>query len=243
MKKQFITTMLLIVAYTNTMAQKPEMISVKGGTFIMGNKDFADAKPHSVTVSGFKIGKFEITVGEYKKYCKDTNTKLPEQPNWGWDDQNPIVNVTYKDAVAYCNWLGEKYGGDWRLPTEAQWEFAARGGTKSNNFKYSGSDDLDEAGWYEDNSAEKTQDVGRKKPNELGIYDMSGNADEWCKDWYGPYNDTSQTNPKGAEFGESRLLRGGSWFDNSKYCHIAFRFHKDPTYTYKTKGFRVVLAN
>jgi formylglycine-generating enzyme required for sulfatase activity len=150
--------------------------------------------------------------------------------------------VNYNDAVAYCNWLGETYNGDWRLPTEAQWEFAARGGNKSNGYTYSGSDDLDEVAWYADNAGGKTQTVGRKKANELGIFDMSGNVWEWCKDWYGDYSNAAQTNPKGATSGTGRVLRGGSWIRSAADCRVANRDDDDPSHRIGIYGFRVVLS-
>ena len=198
--------------------------------------------PHSVTLSSFSIGKYPVTVGQYKKYCTATGTAMPEAPIWGWNDKHPMVMVNYNDAVTYCNWLGETYSGDWRLPTEAQWEFAARGGTKSNNYTYSGSNDLDEVGWFADNTGYKIQTIGRKKPNELGIYDMSGNVWEWCKDWYGYYSATAQTNPKGATSSSIRVLRGGSSLETATNCRVAFRNDYDPAIRYAMFSFRVVLS-
>jgi len=138
--------------------------------------------------------------------------------------------------------ISEATGKNYRLPTEAEWEFAARGGTKSNKYTYSGSDDLDEVGWYADNAGGKTQTVGRKKANELGIYDMSGNVWEWCKDWYGDYSATAQTNPKGATTGSSRVLRGSSWGNSASYCRVADRGDSGPAYRIDSFGFRVLLS-
>jgi sulfatase modifying factor 1 len=248
MKKQAIILLLILAGFSNTFAQttipdKPEVILVKGGTFTMGSSVETDETPHTVTLSSYSIGKYPVTVGQYKKYCTATGTAMPEAPSWGWNDKHPMVMVNYDDGVAYCNWLGKTYGGDWRLPTEAQWEFAARGGTKSNKYTYSGSDDLDEVGWYADNAGGKTQTVGRKKANELGIYDMSGNVWEWCKDWYGDYSTTAQTNPKGATSGSSRVMRGGSWDDSASYCRVSYRNFIDPAYHSDfIFGFRVVLS-
>ena len=142
----------------------------------MGSTVEKDETPHQVTLSSYSIGKYEVTVGQYKAYCTATGTPMPDAPQWGWNDKHPMVNVNYNDAVAYCNWLGEEYGGDWRLPTEAQWEFAAKGGNNSKGYTLSGGNDLDELAWYANNAGGKTQSVGLKKPNELGIYDMSGNG-------------------------------------------------------------------
>jgi sulfatase modifying factor 1 len=243
MKKQAITLLLILSGFANTLAQSyPEMITLEGGTFTMGSSVEKDETPHTVTLSSYSIGKYPVTVGQYKKYCTVTGTAMPEAPSWGWNDKHPIVEVNYDDAVAYCKWLGETYGGDWRLPTEAQWEFAARGGTKSNKFTYSGSDDLDEVGWYADNAGGKTQTVGRKKANELGIYDMSGNVLEWCKDWYGDYSATAQTNPKGATSSSYRVLRGCCWLSSATSCRVAFRNYFDPSNRFNNFGFRVVLS-
>jgi formylglycine-generating enzyme required for sulfatase activity len=221
---------------------EPEMVFVEGGTFTMGSTVEKDETPHSVTLSSFKMGKYEVTVGQYKNYCTDTGTAMPETPSWGWVDSHPIVNVNYNDATAYCNWLGDEYGGDWSLPTEAQWEYAARGGNKSNNYIYSGSNELDEVAWYQENPGGKTQTVGRKKPNELGIYDMSGNVWEWCKDWYGYYSATEQYNPKGATISSYRIFRGGSWVFSSMYSRVAFRSPCNPASRNAYNGFRVVLS-
>jgi formylglycine-generating enzyme required for sulfatase activity len=230
-------------AQPTILPDKPELVLVQGGTFTMGSTvKRTEEPPHQVTLADYSIGKYLVTVGQYKKYCTASGTAMPaEAPGFGIDN-HPMVNVNYNDAVAYCNWLGETYGGDWRLPTEAQWEFAARGGIKSKNYTYSGSDDLDEVAWYADNAGGKTQTVGRKKPNELGIYDMSGNVWEWCKDWYGNYSATAQTNPKGPTSGSNRVLRGGSWIYSAAYCRVAYRFYNDPAYRYYYYGFRVMLS-
>jgi formylglycine-generating enzyme required for sulfatase activity len=169
---------------------------------------------------------------------------MPEEPNWGWQDKHPMVKVTYNDAVSYCNWLGEKFGGDWRLPTEAEWEYAARGGNKSNRYTYAGGDELEKVAWFEDNADWQTQAVGRKKANELGIYDMSGNVWELCKDWYGEdyYKTSPATNPKGPASGEYRVLRGGGWVDRAAYCRVAGRSGGAPSDRDHDFGFRVVLS-
>jgi formylglycine-generating enzyme required for sulfatase activity len=229
-------------AQTTPLPAKPEVVLVQGGTFTMGSTIEEDETPHSVTLSSYSIGKYPVTVGQYKKYCTATGTAMPEAPYWGWNDKHPIVNVNYNDAVAYCNWLGKTYGGDWRLPTEAQWEFAARGGNKSRHYTYSGSNDLDAVGWYADNAGSKIHAVATKNTNELGIYDMSGNVWEWCKEWYGNYSAAAQTNPKGATSGSYRVLRGGSWCYSAATCRVANRINFDPSYRNDYNGFRVVLS-
>lgn len=151
------------------------------------------------------------------------------------------MNINYSEAVAYCEWLSKKMNADYRLPTEAEWEYAARGGTQSKGTKYSGGKSIDNVGWS-DISNDKTQSVASKKPNELGIYDMSGNVREWCKDWYGAYSATAQTNPQGPSTGTSRVLRGGSWYNAASYCRVANRRSKAPDYSDFSIGFRVVLS-
>lgn len=224
-----------------TIPDKPEMITVEGGTFTMGSTFRSDETPHTVTLSSYKIGKYPVTVGQYKKYCTATGTSMPSAPEWGWNDNHPMVLVSYNDAVSYCNWLGETYGGDWRLPTEAQWEFAARGGNKSDGYTYSGSNDFYDVGWNQYNAGDKTNTVGQKKANELGIYDMSGNVWEWCEDYYGEYSAAAQKNPKGAIGGSRRVLRGGSWFLRSACGRVSFRGLDDPALYNNTFGFRVMV--
>ena len=251
--KTILTTIVGLFMLTQLTAQsptniptKPEVVFVQGGIFSMGsNSGQHDERPvHSVTVSDFSIGKFEVTVGQYKAFCNETGRSMPEAPSWGWQDRHPIVNVTYNDAVAYCNWLGEKFGGDWRLPTEAEWEYAARGGNKSNGYTYSGSNDLESVAWFEDNAGGQTNSVGRKKLNELGIYDMSGNVWEWCRDRYveNYYSNSPSSNPRGPSSGSDRVLRGGSWRINAPYCRVAYRNYGTPDYRNDVYGFRVVLS-
>ena len=224
--------------------EKPEMILVEGGTFTMGSYsgDDDEQPTHRVTLNSFQIGKYPVTVGQYKAFVEATGRSMPDAPSWGWQDKHPMVNVNYNDAVAYCNWLGEKYGGDWRLPTEAQWEYAARGGQNSRGYTYAGGNDLWDAGWYEDNAGGQTQSVGRKKANELGIHDMSGNVWEWCADWKGKYSSSSSTNPRGPSSGSIRVLRGGSWAYPASSCRVANRFSYAPSGRYTFSGFRVVLS-
>jgi formylglycine-generating enzyme required for sulfatase activity len=238
----FLITTSIEAQNTTTFPTKPELVFVEGGTFTMGSTGVSNAIPHQVTVSSYSIGKYEVTVGQYKAYCAATGTPMPDAPSWGWNDKHPMVMVNYNDAVAYCNWLGEEFGGDWRLPTEAQWEFAARGGNNSKGYTYSGGNDLDEVAWYADNAGGKTQTAGLKKPNELEIYDISGNVWEWCKDWYDDYSSAAQNNPKGPASGFGRVLRGGSWIGSASECRVAFRSNYGPEYRGVTVGFRVLLS-
>ena len=247
MKKHSILFLILVCLAQMAFAtppQSPAMVFVKGGTFIMGNGAEDKKWAHAETVADFSMSRYEVTVGEYKTFCTATGRAMPEAPDWGWQDKHPMVYVTYNDAVSYCNWLGEKFGGDWRLPTEAEWEYAARGGNKSNKYTYAGGDELEKVAWFEDNAGEQTQAVGRKKANELGIYDMSGNVWEWCKDWYGKdyYKTSPATNPKGPTNGENRVLRGGSWYYGATDCRVANRDASAPSNRNRGSGFRVVLS-
>ncbi len=189
-----------------------EWVKVEGGTFQMGcQKTEADCYPdeeqHAVTVSTFHISKYEITVEQFRYYCQQTGNQMPPAPHFGWEDKAPIVNVTWQQAYDYAKWIGG------RLPTEAEWEYAARGGKYSKGYTYSGSDDALEVGWCYENSDKKTHPVGEKKANELGLYDMSGNAWEWCNDNYEIYyyKNSPQKNPQGPAKGIGKVNRGGCY--------------------------------
>ncbi len=221
-------------------AIKAKMVLVKGGTFQMGSNEYDSEKPvHPVTVSDFYISKYEVTFDEYDAFCEATKRQKPADQGWG-RGKRPVINVSWEDATAYCKWLSEKTGKNYRLPTEAEWEYAARGGAKSEGFEYSGSDDLDKVAWYSSNSKNQTHPVGQKKANELGLYDMSGNVWEWVQDWYGDYSSKAQTNPKGPGSGASRVLRGGSWIGYDDYCRVADRDGGIPILRDYDFGFRLV---
>lgn len=244
----------------------PATVFVKGGIFTMGctkeqGGECSDyEKPaHQVTLSDFNIGQFEVTVQQYMQFVEETKTHYPEwlekgsnyNIKTGKDDgykklgdalqnpTNPIIGVSWDDATAYCQWLSGKTGKKYRLPTEAEWEFAARGGTQSKTFKYSGSNTLDEVAWSGSNSGNKTHAVGTRAKNELGIFDMSGNVWEWCSDWFGNYQSVAQANPKGAATGSNRVIRGGSWLNYSGYCRAAYRGNDAPAHRANYLGFRV----
>jgi len=244
-----------------------EMISVAGGTFQMGSTDGeSDQKPvHSVTVSSFKISKYEITNAQFCEFLNDygsdkvkSGTYAGEtmiyEHDWGvkksgstWQPQSgyenhPVVYVTWFGANAFCEWAGG------RLPTEAEWEFAARGGVEtqfiaSNSYKYAGSNTIGDVAWYADNSDSKTHKVGDKSPNELGIYDMSGNVWEWCADWYDEkyYSSSPKNDPLNTKKADSRVLRGGSWNYYDNYCRVAYRNRGNPNDWNYSVGFRLVV--
>ncbi|NVN95519.1 MAG: formylglycine-generating enzyme family protein [Bacteroidetes bacterium] len=247
--KQMLKLTVLIIALFSFRAYSqnyPEMIAVEGGTFIMGDAfgvGNKDEKPtHSVILKSFKIAKTEATVAQYRTYCDAIGVKMPEPPKWGWQDDAPIVNVSWDDAVAYCKWLSNELKRDYSLPSEAEWEFSARGGNKSLGYSYSGCNDLEEVAWYTSNSGGQANLVMKKKPNELGLYDMSGNVWEFCLDWYNEkyYTDATVSNPKGPETGNSRVLRGGCWSQGDALCRVAARNSHSTDCRHLNIGFRVI---
>jgi formylglycine-generating enzyme required for sulfatase activity len=216
-----------------------EMVLVQGGTFDMGSNSKLDlsAKPvHKVTLSSFNIGKFEVTQLQWVTVMGSNPSKFENCDNC------PVENVSWDDIQVFIKRLNQKTGKTYRLPTEAEWEFAASGGIKSMSKVYSGAgDELDNVGWYYDNSSHKTNPVGQKKANEIGIYDMSGNVDEWCQDWYDEhyYANSPTENPTGPATGTVRVRRGGCWNDAAHYCRIANRYFSAPELRFLTFGFRL----
>ena len=222
-----------------------EMVAVEGGTFNMGSNDteaYDDEKPvHSVTLSDYYIGETEVTQELWKAV-------MGRNPSHFKGDKYPVESVSYDDCVDFINKLNTLLAGQlpdgrkFHLPTEAEWEFAARGGNKgkNNNNKYSGSNSIDDVAWYDDNSGGRTHPVKQKQPNELGLYDMSGNVWEWCSDWCGSYSSSPQTDPEGPSSGESRVVRGGSWLFNAQFCRVAIRVYDTPDY--RSSGFGLRLA-
>jgi TonB family protein len=215
-----------------------EMIFVEGGTFQMGSNSIEEnQKPvHSVTLSAFNIGKYEVTQAQWKAV-------MGSNPSYFKDcDQCPVEQVSWDDVHDFIRKLNAKTGKRYyRLPTEAEWEYAARGGKNSNGYAYSGSNDLDSVAWYTNNRGHETHAVGSKQANELGIYDMTGNVNEWCSDWRGPYNSYNETNPTGASSAFVRVLRGGSLMSDPNECLTAFRDGNIPDYSSFWSGFRLVL--
>jgi formylglycine-generating enzyme required for sulfatase activity len=215
-----------------------DMVFVRGGTFTMGatseqGDDFLDReKPaHLVTLSDFSIGKYEVTQAQWMAV-------MGTNPSRFRGDNLPVERVSWNDVQEFIRRLNEQTGKNYRLPTEAEWEYAARGGASSNNYKYSGSNNIGDVAWYFDNSGRKTHPVGSKRANELGLYDMSGNVWEWCQDWYGNYSSDSQTNPSGpASSGSSRVFRGGGW--NFRGTCVSIRSKGSPDSRYGFLGFRL----
>jgi formylglycine-generating enzyme required for sulfatase activity len=249
---------------------EPETVLVEGGSFMMGSNDYDDEKPiHKVTLSSFRMGKYEITVKQFRCFIESSgyqtdaekygDSYVYENNDWHskkgvtWkcdvagtvrpssEENHPVIHVSWNDATAYCEWLSKKTGKTTRLPTEAEWEYAAKGGRLSQNYKYSGSNELNDVAWYRDNADKKTHVVGGKKQNELGLYDMSGNVWEWCQDWYDSYSSNAIENPKGAATGFFRVNRGGSWGNYSGDCRPSARSRDTPTYRFFTIGFRLIV--
>jgi len=261
-----------------------ELIYVEGGSFVMGDTwgdGFSDEKPtHKVELTyDFYVGKYPVTFDEYDRYCKETGAEKPSDWDWG-RGRRPVINVSWFDAIGYCDWLSDVEGlaraydnagnlidsrgnetmdtskvKGYRLLTEAEWEYAARGGKKSRRNKYAGSNNPDEVAWYWQNSGDKyltgewdkdrinknnyrTHQVGTKASNELGLYDMSGNVWEWCSDWFGDYSSSAQTNLY-KNSGSGRVYRGGSWSYFATYTRVASRSGFSPTYSNFNLGFRI----
>ena len=196
------------------------MVNVEGGTFQMGSNDGeSDEQPvHSVTLSDYYIGQTEVT----QKLWQAVMGSNPSYSGFV-GAKNPVNNVSWNDCQEFISKLNRLTGGRFRLPTEAEWEYAARGGNKSRGYKYSGSDDLGSVAWYSENSGDMVYPVGSKSPNELGLYDMSGNVWEWCSDVYDLYSSSPQTNPTGPSSGSHHVLRGGCCFGVESYCRSAER--------------------
>ena len=211
------------------------MVFVKGGTFQMGSNKYDDEKPiHTVTISDFYIGKYEVTQKQWKEIMGNNPSRFK-------GNNLPVEKVSWNDVQNFLQKFNAKTGENYRLPTEAEWEYAARGGNKSNAYKYSGSNNISDVAWYDSNSGNKTHNVGTKQANELGIYDMSGNVWEWCSDWYGKnyYSNSSQYNPQGPSSGSSRVYRGGGWYDYASCCRVAYRYYWYPDYSSINLGFRL----
>jgi formylglycine-generating enzyme required for sulfatase activity len=240
---------------TNTSTQLPgrpavEWVNIPAGAFMMGSPDsetdrFNDEGPrHQVTLSGFKMSKYEVTFAQYDVFCEATGRRKPSDNGWGRGNR-PVINVDWNDATAFAQWMG------CRLPTEAEWEYACRAGTSTpfntggclstalanydGNYPYSNC--------IKGSYLKRPQPVGSYAPNAWGLYDMHGNVMEWCSDWYGDYSSYPQTNPGGPASGSTRVLRGGSWFFSGRHCRSANRNYNDPSYRSFSSGFRLVVPS
>jgi formylglycine-generating enzyme required for sulfatase activity len=214
---------------------KIPMILVEGGFFDMGSEEDDDEKPiHKVHVDSFLIGQYPITQELYL-------VVMEENPShFKGNLKKPVEQVSWDNAQSFIEKLNSLTGEKFRLPTEAEWEYAARGGKHwKDKFEYAGANDIHSVGWYDKNSADETKPVGLKQPNQLGIYDMSGNVWELCHDRYEKYSSSSQTNPQGPESGSSRVYRGGSWFYNALFTRVSNRYNNNPDYRYNLLGFRL----
>jgi len=225
-----------------------EMAEVIGGSFLMGaQKDsiykqnynasahLIESPVHEVTLPTYSIGKYEVTQAQWKAAMQNDSSAIQ-------NENYPISNVTWHQVQEFIEILNEKTGLTYRLPTEAEWEYAAKGGNSSQNYTFSGNDVLGSCGWYYSNSSSSVHSVGTKAPNELGIYDMSGNVREWCSDWFDYYTNTTADNPQGPKKGIMKITRGGSWTSPATNCRNTFRHTNRPNEAVQDLGFRLVLA-
>ena len=237
-----LSTMFLFLGLSVVRAQtksfEPAMVYVEGGTFVMGNKngELFEKPAHKVTVASFSMGKYEVTQVQWKAVMGKVSTLFELCDSCAMD------HVTLYEVWEFIDKLNKLTGKKYRLPTESEWEFAARGGIKSKEYKYSGSNNLNEVSWNGDNSSSKVHPVGQKKSNELGLYDMTGNVDEYCSDVikkYNPKNFSSGTPFKPTD--SIYAIRGSSWYNSDPYCSVAARNASTPNSTFTT-GFRLVLS-
>ena len=217
------------------------MIHIEGGTFLMGGTAEQGSEPsdfehpiHEVTLSSFSIGKYEVTQEEWEAI-------MGANPSRYSGARHPVEQVSYRDCYRFIRKLNKLTGLKFRLPTEAEWEFAARGGNQSNRYKYAGGNDITKVAWMSEDSSDGTHDVGLKEPNELGLFDMSGNVWEWCSDMFGGYSEATQTNPKGAGRSSFYVFRGGSWANESWYCRVSVRYGNLPRIRSVNLGLRLAL--
>ena len=223
-----------------------KMVAVEGGSFMMGatieqgSDAYNSEKPaHIVTLSSYCIGETEVTqalwlavMGENPSYYTG---------DFSSDLNRPVEQISWNACQQFITKLNQLTGKNFRLPTEAEWEYAARGGNQSEGYKYAGANMISAVAWYATNASTQTHPVASKLPNELGLYDMSGNVWEWCQDWYGSYSSEAQTNPTGPASGSYRVIRGGCLLDNARECRVSTRSNSSPTITYVGLGLRLAL--
>ena len=243
-QKLCIALLLLLVSISGFAQGKPdngiELIFVKGGTFQMGKAhNYVSERIHKVTVSDFYIGKYEVTQKQWREVMGNNPSKFK-------GDNLPVEQVSWNDVQEFIKKLNDKKGTTiYRLPTEAEWEYAARGGAASRGFAYSGSNTLGDVAWYKKNSGMEPHNVGKKKPNELGLYDMSGNVSEWCADRFDDdyYKSSPRDNPQGSASGKYRVMRGCSWDNVDAFCRVTTRSTSDPDNRFDFLGFRLLRIN
>ncbi len=258
MKKIFLPSTVLIGLFIlfavscGSRGYKVKMVEIPAGSFLMGQKGIAEPV-HKVTLSAFLMSRYEITNGQFNDIIR---SNMPYFKGLSQDDL-PAEHVTWWKAIEYCNALSKKEGfqpcydlssgacdytrNGFRLPTEAEWEYACRAGTETKYYTGNLETDLNQAGWYFSNSGNKAHPVGGKKPNPWGLYDMHGNAWEWCNDWYGDYHAMDNyIDPKGPKIGFSRIVRGGGWWSGASACRSAARGFFQSSISPGDFGFRVV---
>ena len=218
---------------------KFEMVCVEGGSFMMGSEDgFDDEEPvHTVTLDHYAIGKTQVTQALWQAV-------MGSNPSNNIGATHPVEKVSWDDCQLFIEKLNQLTGKRFSLPTEAQWEFAARGGNLSKGYTYAGSNDLNSVGWYNDNSGNQTHPVGEKHPNELGLFDMSGNVWEWCWDWFDAnyYSRSPERNPQGPDSGSGLVYRGGSRWNSAESCRVSFRSYNYPFDRCNDMGLRLSLS-
>lgn len=224
---------------------KVNWVLVKGGTYNMGSEDgYSDEKPvHTVHVKSFYMSATEVTFEQYEAFCKAIGRFPPSDSGWGRGDM-PISNAGWEDATSYCRWLSGQLGESIRLPTEIEFEYAARGGQDARGYRYSGSNYIDDIGWFVGNSKGKPHPAGSRMPNELGIYDLTGNVWEWCSDWYHPTYEGAPASDSSWNVQNLNtpyhVVRGGAWNSSSYNCRVSVRNDGTPTGWVNTAGFRLV---
>jgi len=246
---------------------EPKTVFIEGGHFKMGSKAHKREQPiHEVMLTSFYLGQYPITNEQFLPFLNEEGNQEEGGRNWvniegryqgarcgiikgtnGFEcvpglENHPMIYVSWYGARAYCKWLSHKTGKKYRLPSEAEWEYAARGGKHKSPYTYSGSNQLKEVGWYGKNNHNGTMPVGLKWPNKLGIYDMSGNVDEWCADhWHGNYKNAPEDGSAWIEGGEKnrRVVRGGSWGNDDDYCRVSDRLWSSANVRLNSYGFRI----
>ena len=220
-----------------------DMVFIEGGNFVMGEDNYWDTPTNEVALDDFYIGKYPVIQALWKAIMGDENN-----PSFFKGDQRPVEKVSWHQTQEFIQRLNQQTDKTYRLPSEAEWEYAARGGQQSQGFIYAGSNKLWEVGWYRARSYMETKVVGQKRPNELGLYEMSGNVWNWCLDWYSDeyWQDCSKVgiieNPQGPDRGEFRVIRGGSWGSDPAFCRSAYRSLNEPDKRESYFGFRLVFS-